>query len=173
MQSAASCLEHLGGDSSFYSSAVQCPSWNNLSLALPSTSRLPARKAGISLQLEFHCKWISDKRVQAASSRLSLQPAAVKLLTLGLPCLQGIAPLRALAQWTPVQAQATANRVSLVYVAESQEGAAYVTEWDELREAGVSGTAAPRVVHEVPDLLPGAAAAGEAMNCIFWGGVSA
>eukprot|EP00891_Asterochloris_glomerata_P008262 jgi/Astpho2/8262/fgenesh1_pg.00122_%23_34_t len=49
---------------------------------------------------------------------------------------QGIAPLRALAQWTPVQAQATANRVSLVYVAESQEGAAYVTEWDELREAG-------------------------------------
>ena len=67
----------------------------------------------------------------------------------GLPYPQGIAPLRALAQWTPVQAQATANSVSLVYVAESQEGAAYVTEWDELREAGVSSVAGPRTVHVV------------------------
>ena len=48
-----------------------------------------------------------------------------------------------------MQAQATANRVSLVYVAESQEGAAYVIEWDELREAGVSGIAASRTVHKV------------------------
>ena len=52
-----------------------------------------------------------------------------------------------------MQAQATANCVSLVYVAESQEGAAYVTEWDELREAGVSGSAATRMMHEVQVVL--------------------
>lgn len=86
-----------------------------------------SRQHSAGLSIALACK--------AAMPCTMLSPG---LLTMGPPYLQGIAPLRALAQWTPVQAQATANRVSLVYVAESQEGAAYVTEWDELREAGVS-----------------------------------
>ena len=98
------------------------------------------------------CKLPELSRPHQCSCLHSSMPCKMlppSLPNLSLPNLQGIAPLRALAQWTPVQAQATANRVSLVYVAESQEGAAYVTEWDELREAGVSSTAGPRMVHDV------------------------
>ena len=72
--------------------------------------------------------------MQAQAIKLALQDR----LKWRMRRLQGIAPIRALAQWTPVQAQATAHSVSVIYAAESQEGAAYVTEWDQWREAGVS-----------------------------------
>ena len=37
-----------------------------------------------------------------------------------------------------MQAHATANRVVLYYIAESQASAAYLVDWDAWREAGVS-----------------------------------
>ncbi len=47
-------------------------------------------------------------------------------------------PLRAALEWTPVQAHATANPVTLFYVAQGQQSAAYLADWDQWREAGVS-----------------------------------
>ena len=47
-------------------------------------------------------------------------------------------PLRAALEWTPVQAHATANPVTLFYVAQGQQSAAYLADWDRWREAGVS-----------------------------------
>lgn len=51
---------------------------------------------------------------------------------------RGMGPLRAALEWTPIQAHATANAVSLFYVTESQQSAAYLADWDKWREAGVS-----------------------------------
>lgn len=50
---------------------------------------------------------------------------------------RGMGPLRAALEWTPIQAHATANAVSLFYVTECQQSAAYLTEWDRWRSAGV------------------------------------
>lgn len=54
---------------------------------------------------------------------------------------RGMGPLRAALEWTPIQAHATANAVSLFYVTECQQSAAYLTEWDRWREAGVGAHA--------------------------------
>ena len=50
---------------------------------------------------------------------------------------RGMGPLRAALEWTPVQAHATANPVSLFYMTQCQQSAAYLADWDQWREAGV------------------------------------
>lgn len=50
------------------------------------------------------------------------------------------------------QAHATAHRVALFYVAESQSSAAYLVEWDAWREAGVSHSLVT-LLHEDAGLL--------------------
>lgn len=50
---------------------------------------------------------------------------------------RGMGPLRAALEWTPVQAHATANPVSLFYITQCQQSAAYLADWDQWREAGV------------------------------------
>jgi len=50
----------------------------------------------------------------------------------------GIAAIRAVLDWVPVQAHATEQKVTLVYEAESPRSAAYVASWDEWRNAGVN-----------------------------------
>lgn len=52
--------------------------------------------------------------------------------------LKGIAAIRAVLNWAPVQAHATSHRVTAYYVTRSRTTAAFVTEWDQWREAGVS-----------------------------------
>ncbi len=59
------------------------------------------------------------------------------LLLIGMGA-RGMGPLRAALEWTPVQAHATANPVTLFYVAQGQQSAAYLADWDQWREAGVS-----------------------------------
>lgn len=51
---------------------------------------------------------------------------------------RGMGPLRAALEWTPVQAHATANPITLFYIAPCQQNAAYLADWDQWREAGVS-----------------------------------
>ena len=51
---------------------------------------------------------------------------------------RGMGPLRAALEWTPVQAHATANPVTLYYITQSQQSAAYLADWDQWRNAGVS-----------------------------------
>ena len=46
-------------------------------------------------------------------------------------------PLRAALEWTPVQAHSTANPVTLFYITQCQQSAAYLADWDRWREAGV------------------------------------
>ncbi len=58
------------------------------------------------------------------------------LLLIGMGA-RGMGPLRAALEWTPVQAHATANPVTLFYVAQGQQSAAYLADWDQWREAGV------------------------------------
>lgn len=58
------------------------------------------------------------------------------LLLIGMGA-RGMGPLRAALEWTPVQAHATANPVTLVYAAQCQQSAAYIADWDQWREAGV------------------------------------
>ena len=53
---------------------------------------------------------------------------------------RGMGPLRAALEWTPVQAHATANPVTLFCVAQGQQSAAYLADWDQWREAGVGDT---------------------------------
>lgn len=65
---------------------------------------------------------------------LSGMEDARNLLLVGAGC-RGIAPLRAALEWTPVQAHATAHRVSLVYVAPSALSAAYLKDWCALTVA--------------------------------------
>lgn len=50
---------------------------------------------------------------------------------------RGMGPLRAALEWTPVQAHATANPVTLFYITQCQQSAAYLADWDQWREAGV------------------------------------
>ena len=47
-------------------------------------------------------------------------------------------PLRAALEWTPIQAHATANPVTLFYLVQCQQSAAYLADWDQWRAAGVS-----------------------------------
>lgn len=49
---------------------------------------------------------------------------------------RGMAPMRALLNWTPVQAHATTHRVTSLYVTKSSSKAAFITEWDLWRESG-------------------------------------
>lgn len=56
--------------------------------------------------------------------------------------LKGIAAIRAVLSWAPVQAHATSHRVTAYYVTKSPQTAAFLAEWDQWREAGVSRTAA-------------------------------
>jgi hypothetical protein len=49
---------------------------------------------------------------------------------------RGIAALRSVVEWTPVQAHATTCPVTLFYVADSQATAAYIKDWDTWRESG-------------------------------------
>lgn len=51
--------------------------------------------------------------------------------------MQGIAGARATLTWNPVQALATEQPVMLVYVTASPQSAAFMTEWDEWRDAGI------------------------------------
>jgi len=51
--------------------------------------------------------------------------------------LRGAALMRAALSWTPVQAHATAAGVAAYYVDASAAGAAFVSEWEAWREAGV------------------------------------
>lgn len=62
------------------------------------------------------------------------------LLLIGMGA-RGMGPLRAAIEWTPVQAHATANPVTLFYVAQGQQSAAYLADWDQWREAGVGDAA--------------------------------
>ena len=59
------------------------------------------------------------------------------LLLIGMGA-RGMGPLRAALEWTPIQAHATASPVSLFYVTQCQQSAAYLADWDQWREAGVS-----------------------------------
>ena len=68
---------------------------------------------------------------------LSAAEESRPLLMLGMGA-RGMGPLRAALEWTPIQAHATANAVSLFYVTESQQSAAYLADWDSWRQAGVS-----------------------------------
>uniref|UniRef100_A0A383VD77 FAD-binding FR-type domain-containing protein n=1 Tax=Tetradesmus obliquus TaxID=3088 RepID=A0A383VD77_TETOB len=52
--------------------------------------------------------------------------------------LRGIAAIRAVLNWAPVQAHATSHRVSCVYVTKSPSSAAFLAEWDQWREAGIN-----------------------------------
>jgi hypothetical protein len=52
--------------------------------------------------------------------------------------LKGIAAIRAVLNWAPVQAHATSHRVTAYYVTKSPQTAAFLAEWDQWREAGVS-----------------------------------
>jgi hypothetical protein len=51
--------------------------------------------------------------------------------------LKGIAAIRAVLNWAPVQAHATSHRVTAYYVTKSPQTAAFLAEWDQWREAGV------------------------------------
>ena len=51
--------------------------------------------------------------------------------------VRGIAPVRAALAWTPVLAHAGSCHVAVFYVADSPPAAAYLSEWDTWREAGV------------------------------------
>ena len=51
--------------------------------------------------------------------------------------LKGIAAIRAVLNWAPVQAHATSHRVTAYYVTKSPSSAAFLSEWDQWREAGV------------------------------------
>lgn len=53
--------------------------------------------------------------------------------------LRGIAAIRAVLNWAPVQAHATSHKVSCFYVTKAPSSAAFLAEWDQWREAGVSG----------------------------------
>lgn len=64
------------------------------------------------------------------------------LLLIGMGA-RGMGPLRAALEWTPVQAHATANPVTLVYAAQCQQSAAYIADWDQWREAGVGNLLLP------------------------------
>ncbi|KAK9862207.1 hypothetical protein WJX84_008668 [Apatococcus fuscideae] len=57
------------------------------------------------------------------------------LLLIGVGA-SGIAPLRAVMDWAPVQAHASSGQVALVYLAPSPTAAAYLSEWDHWREMG-------------------------------------
>lgn len=79
------------------------------------------------------------------------------LLLIGMGA-RGMGPLRAALEWTPVQAHATANPVTLVYAAQCQQGAAYIADWDQWREAGVGNlllplTLVPLLHSKLPALL--------------------
>lgn len=50
---------------------------------------------------------------------------------------RGMGSLRALLEWTPVQAHATAHKVTLIYASASPASAAFLKDWDSWREAGV------------------------------------
>lgn len=52
--------------------------------------------------------------------------------------LKGIAAIRAVLNWAPVQAHATSHKVTAYYVTKSPQTAAFLAEWDQWREAGVS-----------------------------------
>ena len=58
------------------------------------------------------------------------------LLLIGMGA-RGMGPLRAALEWTPVQAHSTANPVTLFYITQCQQSAAYLADWDRWREAGV------------------------------------
>ncbi|KAG1680727.1 hypothetical protein FOA52_008059 [Chlamydomonas sp. UWO 241] len=68
-------------------------------------------------------------------------PSAVEagrpLLVIALGA-HGIVPVRALLNWTPIQAHATKHRISCLYVTKSATTAAFLPGWDLWREAGVS-----------------------------------
>lgn len=51
--------------------------------------------------------------------------------------LKGIAAIRAVLSWAPVQAHASSHRVTAYYVTKSPSSAAFLSEWDQWREAGV------------------------------------
>lgn len=56
--------------------------------------------------------------------------------------LKGIAAIRSVLSWAPVQAHATSHKVTAYYVTKSPQTAAFLAEWDQWREAGVSSSSA-------------------------------
>lgn len=81
---------------------------------------------------------------------------------------RGVAPVRAALSWTPVQAHATAHRVSLYYVAESPASAAFLLEWDAWRDAGVR--VHPIYLTNGDGAAASAADAGAALETALFGG---
>lgn len=59
--------------------------------------------------------------------------------------LKGIAAIRSVLSWAPVQAHATSHKVTAYYVTKSPQTAAFLAEWDQWREAGVSSSSSSAV----------------------------
>jgi len=53
---------------------------------------------------------------------------------------RGLVPTRALLNWTPIQAHATAHRMGCIYVTRSATTASFLPGWDLWRDAGVDFT---------------------------------
>ncbi len=51
---------------------------------------------------------------------------------------RGMAAIRSALNWQPVLAHASSHAVTALYLAHSAGKAAFVTEWDSWRDAGVS-----------------------------------
>ncbi|GAX84322.1 hypothetical protein CEUSTIGMA_g11744.t1 [Chlamydomonas eustigma] len=74
-------------------------------------------------------------------SSASSVPAAVEegrpmlLLAIGT---KGLVPMRALLNWTPIQAHATKRKVACLYMTRTATTAAFLPGWDLWREAGVN-----------------------------------
>lgn len=64
----------------------------------------------------------------------------------------GIAPLRAALEWAPLQAHASTNPITLVYAADSMPSAAFVKDWDQWRDFGV--TVLPMFLHIFDENAP-------------------
>lgn len=79
-----------------------------------------------------------DFRCRSANRRRTGSRVDVTLSWIAGAGSKGIAPLRSVLEWTPVQAHATAHRVTLLYACASATSAAFIKDWDSWREAGVN-----------------------------------
>lgn len=70
---------------------------------------------------------------------------------------RGMAAMRAVLNWAPVQAHATSHKVTCYYVTKSPAAAAFIQEWDTWREAGVSimTSTHPCLLHHAQPLAAG------------------
>ena len=110
---------------------------------LPTTSNawllLAPTSASVTLGVLTDPDMIMCRYASLFNSYVGLLSAAEDsrpLLLIGMGA-RGMGPLRAALEWTPVQAHATANPVTLFYITQCQQSAAYLADWDQWREAGV------------------------------------